>query len=259
MIKERIITDVEYKDYFVNLAGIRSKIAKILPVVSGSLILDLATGYGYFSLALSHQYPDISILGIDICGNDVKRARENIQKAGMHDKIKIKKMDATNLDLAESSFDAAVNFLGLEDIHMTRGRSGVRKTFQECYRILKPGGLFAFVVMPPEEMETEAQKTEVELFSYLCGAKWLSKKDYRIFLENNGFKESVNYKFRTGKKLSAAQAKEEIKFACEHVQKLYGVKTKSFDEVWKKFGSRIENYGLGQYSNVLLMIAQRGD
>jgi len=41
--------------------------------------------------------------------------------------------------------------------------------------------------MPPEEIESKAQTMEVELFSYLCGATWLTCNEYKEMLEKTGF------------------------------------------------------------------------
>jgi hypothetical protein len=59
-----------------------------------------------------------------------------------------------------------------------------------------------------------------------------------------------------GTKLTPEQAKTESKFACEFAPKIYGVKAASFEEVWNRYGMRIEKHGLGHYSKVVLMIAR---
>jgi len=171
--------------------------------------------------------------------------------------VKVVEMDATGMNFGPEEFDMAVNFTGLEDIHMTRGKAGVEQTFQEVSRVLKPESFFCFVVTPPEEMETEAQRIEVALFSYICDATWLSAKEYERMLEKAGFMLVRKEKYYTGKKLTPEQAKAEIRFAIKTDPKIYGIATPSFDEVWAKFGHRIEENGLGHYSKVILMIAQK--
>jgi ubiquinone/menaquinone biosynthesis C-methylase UbiE len=255
-MKEDMLTDSEYEGYFQILGGIRSKIATDLPIPSGSRVLDLATGYGYFSIEIARHHPDVTIVGIDLCENDILNARRNVCDAGLDNRIEIRMMDATDMQLDDASFGAVVNFLGLEDIHMTRGREGIRKTFLECSRVLLPGGFLGFVVMPPEEMVTEAQVTEVTLFSYLCGATWLRKNVYERYLRCAGFTHFSSQTYHTGRKLSARQAKKEIRFACEHIPELYGVRVKEYDDVWSRFGESIEKNGLGHYSTVVLVIAQ---
>jgi hypothetical protein len=111
--------------------------------------------------------------------------------------------------------------------------------------------------MPPEEMETEAQKIEVALFSYICDATWLSVGEYKRILENAGFTLVKQETYYTGKKLTSEQAKAEIRFAIKNDPKIYGITTPSFDDVWAKFGQQIEKNGLGHYSKVVLVIGQK--
>jgi hypothetical protein len=151
----------------------------------------------------------------------------------------------------------AVNFLGLEDIHMTRGIGGLRGTFRGVGRVVKQGGHFSFVVMPPEEAETPAQRLEVEVFSRVLGATWLSADEYLELLGDAGFSLVRREAFHTGMKLTPGQAREEIRFACEEAPKIFGVKTISFEEAWSIFGDEIEREGLGHYSRVVLMIAKK--
>lgn len=256
-MKEDLLTDSEYEGYFQILGGVRSMIAADLPIPSGSRVLDLATGYGYFAIEIARHHQDVTVVGIDLCENDVGNARKNVSDAGLEDRVEIRMMDATDMSLDDASFDAVVNFLGLEDIHMTRGREGIHKTFAECSRVLRPSGFFCFVVMPPEEMETEAQLAEVSLFSYLCGATWLSRDEYERDLQHSGFVPCSSQKYHPGKKLSAQQARKEIRFACEHVPKLYGIEPRKYDDVWGRYGESIEKNGLGHYSAVVLMTTHK--
>ncbi|USG99223.1 methyltransferase domain-containing protein [Thermococcus argininiproducens] len=256
-MNEQYIFSHEYPTYFSKLNGLRSKIAKDLPIKPGMKILDLATGYGFFAVEIAKCEGTVRITGIDIAQNDIIKAKDNIKKHGLDNRIRVVQMDATSMTFPDESFDMVVNFLGLEDIHMTRGKEGVRKTFHEVSRILKPEGYFCFVAMPPEEMESDAQKLENEVFSYICSATWLSAKEYEEMLKEAGLKLLTKKAYYTGKKLTPEQAKEEIEFACENVPKIYGIGTPSFDEVWEKFRERIEKHGMGHYSKVVLFIAQK--
>lgn len=254
---EKYLSDAEYSTYFPKLNNLRLKIVNDLPIEPDMRILDLATGYGYFSIELAKRENDIKIVGIDISQGDVNIAKTNVIREGFADRVKIIKMDATKMSFDNESFDMVANFLGLEDIHMTRGRRGIQQTFTEANRILKSGGYFCFTVMPPEEMETDAQKTEVALFSYICGATWLSIKEYENILIGTGFRLIRKEKYYTGKKLTSEQAKIEIKFACSNAPKIYEIKTQSFEKVWEKFGKRIEKHGLGHYSKTILFITEK--
>ncbi|UCG90887.1 MAG: class I SAM-dependent methyltransferase [candidate division WOR-3 bacterium] len=256
-IVEEYVTEKQYPTYYENLNNLRRRIVKDLPIKPSMHILDIGSGYAYFTIEVAKADRNLNVIGVDIAKNDVDKANKNIQNAGLQDRVKILQMDATQLTFAEKEFNIVVNFAGLEDIHMTRGRTGVQKTFLEASRVVISNGYFCFVVMPPEEMETKAQKLEVILYSFMCDATWLSSKEYEQILEQAGLTLTDMKSYYTGKKLTPQQAQCEIRFACENVPKIYGVSTKSFEEVWARFGKDIEKHGLGHYSKVVLMVAQK--
>jgi ubiquinone/menaquinone biosynthesis C-methylase UbiE len=161
-------------------------------------------------------------------------------------------MDASNLDFPEECFDTVVNYLGLEDIYMTQGKTGVFMAFKEAYRVLKPGGSFFFVALPSDEMDTNAQRIEVNVFDWICGAKWLTSNQYLEMAERTGFQFIRKKSYYTGKKLTPDQAREEIMYACKNVSRNYGVNTKSYKETWSKFSELINQNGMGHYSKTVL-------
>ena len=75
-----------------------------------------------------------------------------------------------------------------------------------------------------------AQRLEVDGFSRICGATWLSADEYLELLWDAGFSLVRRETFYTGMKLTPDQAKEEMRFACEEAPKIFGVKTISFSE-----------------------------
>lgn len=256
-LDERYLTQEEYPAYFGRLSGLRTRIVRALPVKSHMKILDLATGYGYFALELAGIDQTLKVTGIDLAENDVLQARAAVNRLGLNDRVSIERMDAADMGFEPGSFDLAANFLGLEDIHMTRGRFGVQQVFNEVHRVLKPLSCFGFTVMPPDEMETEAQKLQNEVFSYVCNATFLSMPDYDEILHRAGFVPLSKRGYYTNRRVTPQQAREEIRFACDSVQRIYGIPTPRFDEVWDVFGERIEEHGMGLYSKVVLVLVQR--
>jgi SAM-dependent methyltransferase len=252
-MKEKYSTPEEHKTLFTTLT--RSQVAaKIKP---GNKVLDIATGSAYFSIEVAVRHPYTKITAIDIFPGSVNRANKNITAKKLDGRITAIQMDASNLDFNDHSFDTVINYLGLEDIHMTRGYVGVKKTCQEVERVLKPGGAFYFVAMPPDMMKTEPQKIEVELFSWLCGATWLKSAEYISLLEDAGLVFKYKTAFYTGLKLTVDQAREEVKYACKYAPIHYGVETPGFQEAWVKYGNSIKSYGLGHYSKTVLFEARK--
>jgi len=254
---ERYMSNSEYETHFVTLFGLRSRIGRELPIKRRMRILDVATGEGFFALEIARLYDNVKVVGIDISRSVVREARGNVGKENAQDLIEIVEMDAVKMRFSEGEFDIAVNFTGLEDILMTRGKSGVQQTFSEVSRVLKPDSNYCFVIMPPDEMETNAQKIEATLFSYICGATWLNSKEYETMLEEAKFKLCEKRSYGTYMKFTSQQAKNEIKYIIRRVPKVYGVSTPTFEEIWTRFGQDIEKNGLGCYSKVLLMIARK--
>ncbi len=254
---ETYLTDAEYEGYFARLDGLRDRVARDLPLEGRTDVLDLCCGYGYFTVALARAFAGIRVTAIDLLERDVERARASARAAGLTDRVEALVMDATALGFSDARFDAVANFGGLEDVHMTRGRAGVEATFREVARVLRPGGVFCFTAMPPDEASTEAQRLELALYARTCGAVWLPAAEYRRMLGAAGLALRRRKTHTTGRRLTAAQARQEIEFACRQAPELYGIEAPEFDEVWNEFGPRIEEHGLGQFSRVVVHVADR--
>lgn len=149
-MKEEYVTDKEYNTYYKTLSNLRSRIVKDLPVESGMKILDVGTGYAYFAIEIAKLYKNVRLTGIDISKECVYTAIRNVKNKELQNRIEIKELDASSMEFNDEEFDMVVNFTGLEDIHMSRGKIGVYKTFSEVSRVLKSKSYFCFVVMPPE-------------------------------------------------------------------------------------------------------------
>jgi len=76
-------------------------------------------------------------------------------------------------------------------------------------------------------------------------------------ISGSGLVPEYSMVFRTGKKLTVEQAKEEIVFACDNVPVIYGRPARSFDEAWERFGDRITEHGMGHYSRLELFVTRK--
>jgi ubiquinone/menaquinone biosynthesis C-methylase UbiE len=254
---EEFMSHTEYTTHFEELRGLRSRIARDLPIQPGSHILDVATGEGFFALAVAQVDRSLTITGIDIAQSVVRDARANIREQKFQDRIDIVKEDAAKMRFQSAQFDMAVNFTGLDEIAITRGTEGVQETFCEVNRVLKPRSYFGFVVMPPDAMETEAQKLEVAVFDHICGATYPRSNEYEAILKTSNFTLLEQRSYYTGMKFTPQQARREIRYTIEATPRIYGITTPSFEEVWSTFGRGIVEHGLGCYSKVVLMITQK--
>ena len=111
----------------------------------GQRVLDVAAGTGDQSvLAAQRVGPNGSVLATDISASMLAAADEAVREAGL-DNVTTQVADASALDLAEESFDAAICRFGLmfvPDLHQALVR--VR-------RAVKTGGKFAALVWSTEE------------------------------------------------------------------------------------------------------------
>jgi ubiquinone/menaquinone biosynthesis C-methylase UbiE len=254
--EENYVPEADYEDYSSRLDGLRARVVAVLPLEPRMRALDIATGSALFAIELVKRDPSLKIVAIDVSDKAIRIADRRIRERWLDPHVTTMKMDATRLEFQGRSFGLAVNFMGLDDVDMTRGDQGVRQAFHEVARVLKPRGYFCFTIIPPEEAETVAQRLEAEVYAYACGAKWLPAIRYQEYLRGAGFTLIKRGVFYTGKKLRAAQARLEIEAAIENARS-HDVEALPFEDVWKKYSREIEENGLGHASRVVLMIARR--
>ena len=251
------LTDEEYGTHWFRLGESRGKIAGALRLKDGMKIVDVGSGWGLFALEMARQLNYGEIIGIDIVYEDIREARKLANEAELKSIISFRKMDATELLFPDNHFDLASIFLGMRDIHMTRGEEGVKRAVEEMVRVIRLGGKVVLCITPPENMETEDQRVAVELEGEIFGAKSMPKKFYLDILRENNVTFAEAKAFLTGKKLTANQAEIEIKDGIQIVRHIYGKRALGFKQVWAKYGKSIEAFGYGMYSKIVRITAQK--
>ncbi len=250
-MENQYMSQKEYKNYEESfyLMGVRSQIVTDLKPYLSGIVLDVPTGHGYFAVEASKfsQY----VIGVDLLEHDVKAAKKVSAERG---NIGLARMDAVNLGFPSNIFDAVINFLGLEDICMTRGKEGVEKALSEMSRVSKNIVAIAVQTYGEEPDEILAQ----EIAAYIGhNAVFYPVEFYAAELEKNGLKIVEKKVYYTTRKLNTGQAKAEIKFACEYTPLYFGVSCRPFDEVWAKFSERIEQHGVALYSDICMIVGQK--
>lgn len=142
-------------DFLVNLANGGSRALssglKVLDA-SGLKVLDVGVGTAQIPIELCRRGFEIEVLGIDLADHMLKRSRENIERAGLQQRITVRKVDAKSMPFADGQFEVVLSNSILH--HIPEPVTVIR----EMQRVLASKGLlFVRDLMRPE---TEA---EVEL------------------------------------------------------------------------------------------------
>src|SRR5918995_5866939 len=118
---------------------------RLLQVVPGETVLDVACGNGVFSRKLAEL--GARVVAVDFSEKFVELARARTQGAGYADAVEYLVADATDeeqmLSLGEGRFDAAVCNMALMDM------LAIDPLMSALRRLLKPKGRFVFSVQHP--------------------------------------------------------------------------------------------------------------
>jgi SAM-dependent methyltransferase len=106
-------------------------------VISGSRVLDVATGAGYIAAEAEGR-------GAIVSGIDFSTAQVNLAKK-TYPSIDFQQGDADELNFGEDSIDAVVIGFGVNHF------PDPERVFAEVYRVLKAGGIFAYTVWASPE------------------------------------------------------------------------------------------------------------
>ena len=106
-------------------------------ITPGDEVLEIGCGTG--TLAVSCAEKGASVVGFDISSQMLAVARRKVQERNLADKIKLKEIDAIEMDKAfdNETFDKIVSTLVFSEFYPDEQRY----VLGEAYRVLRPGGL----------------------------------------------------------------------------------------------------------------------
>jgi predicted O-methyltransferase YrrM len=145
----------------------------------GETVLELASSFGYSSIDLASRY-GVNVIGIEKNPESVERARANVAKVGLGDRITFIEGDIFRLDAIDQRFDAVV----AEAILSMQSAPAKAKILAGVSALLKPDGRFL-----SHELLIEGKETEI--YPALRGAirvntTPLSEEGWRLILADAG-------------------------------------------------------------------------
>jgi len=127
--------NARFADDFLAAAG---------PLPENARILDLGTGTARIPIEIAARSPGIRVTAIDLAEEMLKIARQNVERAGLSDRITLKCADAKDLS-GESQFDAVISNSIIH--HIPEPRS----VFEAMRQATREGGLmFVRDLLRPE-------------------------------------------------------------------------------------------------------------
>jgi ubiquinone/menaquinone biosynthesis C-methylase UbiE len=116
----------------------------LLKTILGESVLEIGFGTGHSLMSLANAVgPKGKVFGLDLSDKMAKVARENLAKAGLLERAKLRCGDATQLPYAPESLDAVFMSFTLELFDTPE----IPKVLDECKRALRPGGRIVVVGM----------------------------------------------------------------------------------------------------------------
>uniref|UniRef100_A0A8C8SKR8 U6 snRNA (guanine-N(2))-methyltransferase THUMPD2 n=1 Tax=Pelusios castaneus TaxID=367368 RepID=A0A8C8SKR8_9SAUR len=130
---------------YIQTAGLRSTIAwamaSLAEISAGSFVLDPMCGLGTILLEAAKEWLNVHYLGADISESQLRGARENIQVAGLTDKIGLLKASVIALPLPSESIDVVISDVPFgKKFKITKDIKHLPDILREIERVLRVGG-----------------------------------------------------------------------------------------------------------------------
>lgn len=121
-------------------------IKRHMPDFKPRRILDMGCTVGHSTLPFKEAFPDAEVWGIDVGAPVVRYA--HARAAGLGLEVNFAQMNAEKTRFPDGHFDLIVSHILL---HETSGKA-MPKVFEECHRLLSPGGLMIHADLPPFDL-----------------------------------------------------------------------------------------------------------
>ncbi|XP_045142969.1 THUMP domain-containing protein 2 [Echinops telfairi] len=133
---------------YIRTAGLRSTIAwamaSLAEIKAGTVVLDPMCGLGTILLEAAKEWPDVYYVGADVSDSQLLGARDNLQAAGLNDKIELLKVSVIELPLPSESVDIIISDIPFGK-KFKLGKD-IKSILQEMERVLHVGGTIVLLL-----------------------------------------------------------------------------------------------------------------
>lgn len=136
------------------------------PAFKPGRILDAGCTIGHNTLPWAQTFPDADVTGIDVSPGLLRYAAARAQSFGVP--VQFRQMNATVLDFPDASFDVVFSSMFLHELPL----KDIRAFFREAFRVLKPGGLFLNMELPPNNKMGSYDQFYLDWDSYYNKEPW---------------------------------------------------------------------------------------
>lgn len=148
---------------------------------AGETVLDLGAGGGIdVFLAANKVGPEGFVIGVDMTEDMTKKANETVKKSG-YKNVEFRLGEIENLPIEDNSIDVIISNCV---INLSPDKL---KTYQEAYRVLKPGGRILISDLVTEGEIPQEIKKNFEAWAECVGGA-LEKNKYLDTIKQAGFK-----------------------------------------------------------------------
>jgi demethylmenaquinone methyltransferase / 2-methoxy-6-polyprenyl-1,4-benzoquinol methylase len=112
----------------------RKKLASVINIPPGGLVLDAATGTAEVALEIYRKHPGSRVIGLDFSPYMLDIGMQKTKRANTWNNILLSAGDICNLPFEANIFDAITISFGIRNVENRQ------KGVSEFYRVLKPGG-----------------------------------------------------------------------------------------------------------------------
>jgi SAM-dependent methyltransferase len=122
-----------------HMGGLRAtrELAQLAGIGPGDTVLDLGCGLGGPARVLAAEY-GCTVVGVDLSPEFVRSAALLAEACGLGERVAFTVGDATDLPFEDGSFDVVFTE------HVVMNIADRRRFWAEAFRVLRPGGRFAF-------------------------------------------------------------------------------------------------------------------